>query len=72
MEVRSQDPGTLLRLAAIEEKVADKAACAAQGAASVGRSELAEGLRRLARRSRVRSLKFQAQAMSSALQGWTR
>ena len=72
MDVRGQDPRSLLRMAALEEKVADKAACAAQGAARVGRAELADGLWRLARRSRVRSLQFQAQALSAELQGWTR
>ena len=72
MEVRGQDSRTLLKMATLEEKVADKAACAAQGAASVGRRDLADGLWRLARRSRVRSLQFQAQALSSQLQGWTR
>ena len=72
MDVRRGDADALLERAILAERVAEKAACAASGAEALGRSDLADGLRRLARSSRVRGLEFRAEALASRLRGWSR
>src|SRR5215218_8825181 len=66
------DRKVLVASAEREDRVAEKAACAARGAESLGRPELAESLWRLVRRSRVRGLMFRAHIAASRLRDWRR
>lgn len=66
-----QDPHRQLRhcleQAAINDRLADKVANAAQGAEGIGHAALARHLWAMARRRRVESLKLRAQALTFRL-----
>ena len=72
VSLHPSDPKKLVARAAVEDRVAEKAACAAREADTLGRPDLADSLWRLVRRSRVRSLMFRGEAAASHVRGWYR
>src|SRR5215213_9666395 len=63
VRLRPSDPKKLVARAAVEDGVAEKAACTARKAEARGRPDLADSLWRLVRHNRVQSLMFRAKPL---------